>query len=79
MFAFLQGFLFYHEKQASGHFYSDSLYDPATPRVVGLLLTLSPFTFRSSSSDYSRTILIKQTYTVFVDTTRGQQKWHLSE
>lgn len=51
-----EGFLFYHEKQASGHFCSDSL---------------------SSSSDYSRTILIKQTYTVFVDTPRGQQKWHL--
>ncbi|EDR01590.1 uncharacterized protein LACBIDRAFT_310627 [Laccaria bicolor S238N-H82] len=31
----------------------------------------------SPSSDYSRTILIKQTYTVFVDTPRGQRKWHL--
>jgi len=51
-----EGFLFYHEKQMSGHLYSDDL---------------------SSSSDYSRTILIKQTYTVFVDTPRGQQKWHL--
>jgi hypothetical protein len=29
--------------------------------------------------DPAHHILIKQTYTVFVDTTRGQRKWHLSK
>ena len=28
--------------------------------------------------DPSRSFLIKQTYTVFVETPRGQRKWHLS-
>jgi len=31
----------------------------------------------SSNRDSSREILIKQTYTVFVDTPRGRRKWHL--
>ncbi|KAJ2930288.1 hypothetical protein H1R20_g6838, partial [Candolleomyces eurysporus] len=30
-----------------------------------------------SSKHNPRTVLIKQTYTVFVDTPRGQRKWHL--
>ncbi|KAF8160714.1 Gti1/Pac2 family-domain-containing protein [Crassisporium funariophilum] len=32
---------------------------------------------RLSPYDSSRSVLIKQTYTVFVDTPRGQRKWHL--
>ncbi|PPQ87451.1 hypothetical protein CVT25_008187 [Psilocybe cyanescens] len=31
----------------------------------------------SSSYDPSRSVLIKQTYTVYVDTPRGRRKWHL--
>ncbi|KAF8647090.1 hypothetical protein AX16_006924 [Volvariella volvacea WC 439] len=31
----------------------------------------------SANHDPSRSVLIKQTYTVFVDTPRGQRKWHL--
>ncbi|KAF9050093.1 Gti1/Pac2 family-domain-containing protein [Panaeolus papilionaceus] len=31
----------------------------------------------TSPYDPSRSVLIKQTYTVFVDTPRGQRKWHL--
>ncbi|TFK44307.1 Gti1/Pac2 family-domain-containing protein [Crucibulum laeve] len=58
-----EGFLFYHEKQTSQHLYVDGLYDSDGPS--------------SSHHDASRSVLIKQTYTVFVDTPRGQRKWHL--
>ncbi|KIL65886.1 hypothetical protein M378DRAFT_76121 [Amanita muscaria Koide BX008] len=60
-----EGFLFYHEKQSPQHMYPE--YDMAGSS-------------RPSSSlahDASRLSLIKQTYTVFVDTTKGQRKWHL--
>lgn len=43
--------------------------------VIQYPLTLPP----SSGFDPAHHILIKQTYTVFVDTPRGQRKWHLSE
>jgi len=56
-----EGFLFYHEKQVPQHMYSE--YDVAGPS--------------SSSNDMSRNSLIKQTYTVFVETPKGQRKWHL--
>lgn len=56
-----EGFLFYHEKQAQQHLFSEALYDSDG----------------SSGFDPAHHILIKQTYTVFVDTTRGQRKWHL--
>ncbi|KIK69335.1 hypothetical protein GYMLUDRAFT_237148 [Collybiopsis luxurians FD-317 M1] len=56
-----EGFLFYHEKQDHHFVYSDD----------GELSRASPM--RTSS----RTILIKQTYTVFVETSKGQRKWHL--
>ncbi|TFK70622.1 hypothetical protein BDN72DRAFT_870233 [Pluteus cervinus] len=59
-----EGFLFYHEKQdTQQHAYSDGNYDNDSPST--------------SNHDPSRTVLIKQTYTVFVDTMRGQRKWHL--
>ncbi|KAK1222762.1 hypothetical protein PQX77_014371 [Marasmius sp. AFHP31] len=58
-----EGFLFYHEKQDHHSLYSDSVYDPANGSGL--------------RRDSSRSILIKQTYTVFVDTPRGQRKWHL--
>ncbi|KAF9010605.1 Gti1/Pac2 family-domain-containing protein [Cyathus striatus] len=58
-----EGFLFYHEKQTSPHLYTDGLYDSDGPS--------------SLNHDASRSVLIKQTYTVFVDTPRGQRKWHL--
>ncbi|PFH49740.1 hypothetical protein AMATHDRAFT_62487 [Amanita thiersii Skay4041] len=58
-----EGFLFYHEKQMPQHMYSDPAYDMAGPSAL--------------KSDISRNSLIKQTYTVFVDTPKGQRKWHL--
>ncbi|KAJ3882604.1 Gti1/Pac2 family-domain-containing protein [Lentinula edodes] len=69
-----EGFLFYHEKQDHHFLYSDE---------AGLLNKYPCYTnlttiYRpSSSNSSSRTILIKQTYTVFVETSRGQRKWHL--
>lgn len=33
----------------------------------------------SSKYDPSRELLIKQTYTVFVETDKGPRKWHLSQ
>ncbi|KAF5374589.1 hypothetical protein D9757_010171 [Collybiopsis confluens] len=56
-----EGFLFYHEKQDHHYLYSED----------GELSRASP------SRAFSRTILIKQTYTVFVETAKGQRKWHL--
>jgi hypothetical protein len=56
-----EGFLFYHEKQSPQHLYSE--YDMAGSS--------------SLAHDASRHSLIKQTYTVFVDTSKGQRKWHL--
>ncbi|KAF8635234.1 hypothetical protein AX17_004007 [Amanita inopinata Kibby_2008] len=58
-----EGFLFYHEKQTPQHMYSDPTYDMAGPS--------------SLSNDVSRNSLIKQTYTVYVETSKGQRKWHL--
>ncbi|KAF9257959.1 hypothetical protein L218DRAFT_948756 [Marasmius fiardii PR-910] len=58
-----EGFLFYHEKQDHHSLYSDSVYDPHN--------------VSARRRDSSRAILIKQTYTVFVETPRGQRKWHL--
>lgn len=43
-------------------------------------LTHAHFGFSNSQSyDHTRTILIKQTYTVYVDTNIGRRKWHLSK
>ncbi|KAF8629897.1 hypothetical protein AX15_003253 [Amanita polypyramis BW_CC] len=42
-----------------------------------LNICLSSYYRSSSSNDASRNSLIKQTYTVFVDTSKGQRKWHL--
>ncbi|KAL0576337.1 hypothetical protein V5O48_005635 [Marasmius crinis-equi] len=58
-----EGFLFYHEKQDHHSLYSDSVYDPNNVSAC--------------RRDSSRSILIKQTYTVYVETPRGQRKWHL--
>ncbi|KAJ3989504.1 Gti1/Pac2 family-domain-containing protein [Lentinula detonsa] len=63
-----EGFLFYHEKQDHHFLYSDE----------ARLLNNWTIMYRSPPTrNSSRTILIKQTYTVFVDTIRGQRKWHL--
>ncbi|KAG7098288.1 hypothetical protein E1B28_000251 [Marasmius oreades] len=58
-----EGFLFYHEKQDHHNLYSDSVYDPHN--------------VSARRRDSSWAILIKQTYTVFVETPQGQRKWHL--
>jgi hypothetical protein len=74
-----QGFLFYHEKRdIHGHLYIGGAYGC---EFSDSLKRLPNWTFHRSSSnhDSSRTILIKQTYTVFVDTPAGHHcKWHLS-
>jgi hypothetical protein len=57
-----EGFLFYHEKQDHHFVYSDEGEFPGMSMPT-----------RGSS----RSVLIKQTYTVFVETVRGQRKWHL--
>jgi hypothetical protein len=77
----LKGFLFYHEKQSPQHLYSE--YDMAGSSVY-TIDSKSPQDLKqlyssSLAHDASRHSLIKQTYTVFVDTTKGQRKWHLSK
>ncbi|KAG6831773.1 hypothetical protein H0H92_007925 [Tricholoma furcatifolium] len=57
-----EGFLFYHEKK---DIHSQHLYSG------------NAFNAGASSSIPSRSILVKQTYTVHVDTPNGQRKWHL--
>ncbi|KAG6866231.1 hypothetical protein C0991_007256 [Blastosporella zonata] len=57
-----EGFLFYHEKK---DVHSQHLYSG------------NVFNSGASSSIPSRSILVKQTYTVHVDTPVGQRKWHL--
>ena len=48
-------------------------------KALGLVdRSLISFLRSHPSYDPSRSFLIKQTYTVFVDTPRGQRKWHLS-
>ncbi|KAF9063397.1 Gti1/Pac2 family-domain-containing protein [Rhodocollybia butyracea] len=56
-----EGFLFYHEKQEHHLLFTED----------------TELAVRSSPTKGSRPILIKQTYTVFVETPRGQRKWHL--
>ncbi|KAF8070448.1 Gti1/Pac2 family-domain-containing protein [Lyophyllum atratum] len=60
-----EGFLFYHEKKDvhSQHLYSGNAFNPgASTSMSGL---------------QNHSILVKQTYTVYVDTSVGQRKWHL--
>ncbi|GLB37404.1 putative gti1/Pac2 family protein [Lyophyllum shimeji] len=57
-----EGFLFYHEKK---DVHSQHLYSG------------NAFNSGASPSMQSRSILVKQTYTVYVDTPVGQRKWHL--
>lgn len=52
------------------------MYDPKFWSLVDRSLTL--FSRPYPGYDPSRSFLIKQTYTVFVETPRGQRKWHLS-
>jgi len=58
-----EGFLFYHEKTDthSQHLYAGDSYTHPSSFI----------------QRHNRSILIKQTYTVFVDTPAGQRKWHL--
>jgi len=58
-----EGFLFYHEKTVN-HSFSEGFYDSEDGPM-------------SPNHDLSRTVLIKQTYTVHVETEHGQRKWHL--
>lgn len=55
-------FLFYHEKE---------------PTAADLEINSDSDTTVQSRQGCRREILIKQTYSVFVDTVRGRRKWHL--
>ncbi|KAJ6629455.1 Gti1/Pac2 family-domain-containing protein [Mycena sp. CBHHK59/15] len=59
-------FLFYHEKEPDQMESLDLSYDSDTP---------SPLGYRPSH--VLRENLIKQTYSVFVETIKGRRKWHL--
>ncbi|KAH6914423.1 Gti1/Pac2 family-domain-containing protein [Coprinopsis sp. MPI-PUGE-AT-0042] len=71
-----EGFLFYHEKSQQS--YSDHLYGGEKLCVPNSseLSNIHPDSGMLRPQN-PRTVLIKQTYTVFVDTPRGQRKWHL--
>ncbi|KAG5637520.1 hypothetical protein H0H81_004271 [Sphagnurus paluster] len=58
-----EGFLFYHEKKDvhSQHLYSGNAFNANA----------------STSTSHNRSVLVKQTYTVYVETPAGQRKWHL--
>ncbi|KAJ3989525.1 Gti1/Pac2 family-domain-containing protein [Lentinula detonsa] len=66
LLTFLQEFLFYHEKE---------------PDAADLDLasdSSGPVISQHYSRGFYRENLIKQTYSVFVETARGRRKWHLS-
>lgn len=60
-----EGFLFYHEKKDvhSQHLYSGNTFNSGASTSMSVI--------------QNRSILVKQTYTVYVDTPVGQRKWHL--
>ncbi|KAH7924213.1 hypothetical protein BV22DRAFT_1165803 [Leucogyrophana mollusca] len=60
-------FLFYHEKDP----------EPVDVELTSDSDTTCVFIYLGPRSDQVRVSLVKQTYSVFVETSRGRRKWHL--